>query len=74
MQGELMRKLSGTQSTSDPVSSRRCMLVSNRCPGPSVVLQLQYRRRTVDQILAPLAQSVERIHGKENPGAILLIR
>jgi hypothetical protein len=38
------------------------------------VLQLQYRSRTIHEILAPLGQSVERIHGKENTGAILLVR
>ena len=37
------------------------------CRLPSV-LQLQYRGRTADEIPAPLAQSVERIHGKENSG------
>jgi hypothetical protein len=29
---------------------------------------------TEETELAPLAQSVERIHGKEKPGAILLVR
>jgi hypothetical protein len=40
----------------------------------SSVLQPQYRRLTAERLLAPLAQSVERIHGKEKSGAILLVR
>jgi hypothetical protein len=31
-------------------------------------LKLGYRRSTAQRKLAPLAQSVERIHGKENRG------
>jgi hypothetical protein len=69
-----MRKLLESRASSDPVSSRRWMLVSGRCAGPSLVLQLQYRCLTAETVLAPLAQSAEHIHGKENPGAILLVR
>jgi len=63
-----MRKLWGSRGSSDPVSSRRCMLVSGRCAGLqrycsyNVVVELQ--------ILAPLTQSVERIYGKEKSGGL----
>jgi hypothetical protein len=72
--GKLMRKLLGGRGGRDPVPSRRCMLVSGRWAGPTSLLQLQYRYLTTEMELAPLAQSVERIHGKEKPGAILLVR
>jgi hypothetical protein len=37
-------------------------------------LQPQYRRLTAETEIRPLAQSVERIHGKEKLEAILLVR
>jgi hypothetical protein len=52
-------------------------LAADECPmyrsfisitATNIGVQLQKQR------FAPLAQSVERIHGKENPGAILVVR
>jgi hypothetical protein len=50
------------------------MLMRARCAGPFLYFTATILRPTAETVLAPLAQSVERIHGKEKPGAILLVR
>jgi len=50
---------------------------TGRCssdPVASSALLIQCRCLTAETVTCPLAQSVERIHGKENSGAILLVR
>jgi hypothetical protein len=47
---------------------------SPTCEGASSESWLQCRRLTAEPDTCPLAQSVERIYGKENPGPILLVR
>jgi hypothetical protein len=69
-----MRKPLGGRCSSDPVSSLALQLMVPDVQVPSSVLQPQYRHLTAERKVAPLAQSVERIHGKENSGAILLVR
>jgi hypothetical protein len=49
------------------------MAMSGRCAGPSSKWQLQYRYLTAATKLAPLAQSVERIHGKKKTRGLFLL-
>jgi hypothetical protein len=53
---------------------RRCTLMGPDVQVIFIGITTIYRRLTAERQLAPLAQSVERIHGKENPGPILLVR
>jgi hypothetical protein len=53
---------------------RRWMLMRADVQVSSAALQRQYQRLTAETVTCPLAQSVERIHGKEKSGAILLVR
>jgi hypothetical protein len=48
---------------------RRCRLTSVRCVGPLPASTARMSLPDCERQLAPLAQSVERIHGKEKPGA-----
>jgi hypothetical protein len=54
--------------------ARRCMLTSARCAGPFISIRAAILMSNCRTVTCPLAQSVERIHGKENLGAILLLR
>jgi hypothetical protein len=74
-QGWLIRRALGWADAEAIRCHRRCcMLVSARFTDLFIDIGATMSDSNCRMVTCPLAQSVERIHGKENPGAILLVR